>query len=737
LGVAQAAAESPTESVAQSPTEESAATPAEKAPTKRSSSQSAEKEKKNLAAEQRRLRKEKLYSDYFNFSSLLQTCPGYRILALHRGTNEHRLKVTLSVDVDRIKKEGKHLLISADHPHRTFLEGCFDDAIDRLLLPSLEREVRRNAVDRAREQAMEVYARNTRSLLLQKPLFRRRVLAIAPGFRYGCKLVTLDEFGNLLSHETVYTTGSTGRRKRTIAKIAALIEKYKISVIAIGNGVGRRETEKVIIDMIAEHFTDSDIGYTFVNAADASVYSVSPIAAQEFPNQDVMIRSAISIGRRLQDPLNELVKIDPSHMGVGIYQHDTRTKDLKKSLAENVASAVNYVGVDLNTATSSILRYVAGLNRLTAKRIADYRRKHGPFRSRRELLNVPEFGTAAFAHAAGFLKISDGDEPLDATWIHPESYELAEKILEKAGFCKDDLRNTTKQAELIKKLDSIDPQAAAEEFGAGRNTIADILEQLKRPGRDPREELPAPIFKKGIMKIEDLMPGMELKGTVLNVVDFGAFVDIGLHNPGLIHVSRMGDRYVRDAYRYLSVGDIVNVWVVDTDVARNRISLSMRPPGAGQQSRPRGDRKGRGGREETVAGEENKGPRARRRPRSARGRGGENVPPQPGTSENRPGDRRDQSARSRGEDRQGNNRRQRPPRRDRFENSGSPRGRHNRSGGPRAPRSMNFVSKLEKKETLSQEMKEGKEPLRSFGDLARLFSEKSEKQEDTRREGPE
>ncbi|MBO7726109.1 MAG: helix-hairpin-helix domain-containing protein, partial [Thermoguttaceae bacterium] len=686
--------------------------------------------KKETAAEQRRLRDEKLYSDYFNFSADLRNCPAYRILALNRGLNERRLRVKLTADVDEIKKEGKAALIPAGHPNAEFLGTCLDDALDRLLLPQMEREVRREAVENAKKQAVQVYAKNSRNLLLQKPLFRRRVLAIAPGFRFGTKLAALDEFGNFLGSETVYITGSAERKKRTISKIAALIEQYKLTVIAIGNGTGCREAEDLIAATIAEKFPDADIAYTIVNEAGASAYSTSPASAQELPGQDSTVRCAISIGRRLQDPLNELVKIDPANMGVGIYQHDMKPKDLKESLTEVVASAVNYVGVDLNTATSAILRYVAGLNQLTAKRIADYRRQNGPFRSRRDLMNVPGFGTAAFTHAAGFLKIRDGIEPLDATWIHPESYELAEKILEKIGFSKDDLRNSVKHAELTAKLDRLEPKAVAEELGAGLSTVTDIFEQLKRPGRDPREGLPAPIFKKGVMKIENLEPGMELMGTVLNVVDFGAFVDIGLHNPGLVHISRMGERYVRDAHQRLSVGDIVKVWVVETDVARDRISLSMLAPGQARRA-PSRSRRGKPQEGDAPSEDQLKPPRRPRRPRAPEGVPGEqSAKPRDENADDRRPPRREGAPRSEESGSRNTERRRR------FEGAG-PQPRDRRDRGPRPPRSMNFASKLEKKETLSQEMREGKEPLRSFSDLARLYSEKAEEENNPPKESKE
>lgn len=672
--------------------------------------------KKKDAAKQRRAQEEKLYSDFFNFTSDIRNCPAHRVLAVNRGESGKFLRVKLSVDEERVSREGKELLIPADHPYYEFLGQCLDDALTRLLLPSMEREIRRELTDNAKKQAVKVFDKNLRNLLLQKPLFRHRVLAVDPGFRYGCKLAALDEFGNFLGNDTAYITGGPDRQKRAMKKIAAMIEKFHISVIAIGNGTGCREAEELITKMIADRFAESDVAYIIVNEAGASVYSVSQTAQQEFPEQDPLVRGAISIGRRLQDPLNELVKIEPASMGVGIYQHDLKAKDLKESLAGVVESAVNYVGVDLNCATSAILRYVAGLNQLTAKRIAEYRRANGPFRYRRDLMNVPGFGETAFTHAAGFLKISDGYEPLDATWIHPESYELAEKILDKVGFEKDDLRKPEKHAELVEKLDALDLEKLAEEFSAGQSTLADILEQLKRPGRDPRESLPAPIFKKGVMKIENLEPGMELLGTVLNVVDFGAFVDIGLHNPGLVHISRMGDRFVPDAHQRLAVGDVIKVWVVQVEPERQRISLTMISPDSprrpvrskdeGNDSRPRRrpSRTPESG-EEQGEKREPRGDRRRPRPqRSAESRSDHASSGSP-SAESRP----------------------QRPRRERSDDD-SRRDRRDRFSGPRQPRVLNLESTIQKTDSLSNEMKQGKEPLRSFSDLARLLSQKTEEE---------
>ena len=655
------------------------------------------------------------------------------------------LRVKLDVPVETIRSAAKKAVLPEESPNLAFLSGCVDDALDRLILPSMEREVRRDLTDEAEKQAVKVFAKNLRNLLLQKPLFRRRVLAVDPGFRYGCKLVALDEFGNFLAFETVYITGSAERRTKATGRMAELIEKFNLSVIAIGNGTGCREAEDFIAKMIADRFADKEVAYIIVNEAGASVYSVSPAAKEEFPYYDALVRGAVSIGRRLQDPLNELVKIDPASLGVGIYQHDLKAKHLRESLSEVVESSVNFVGVDLNCATPAILKYVAGLNQLTAKRIYEYRIEHGPFRYREELKSVPGFGETTYTNAAGFLKISDGYEPLDATWIHPESYPLAEKILEKLGMTKEDLKIPEKRAGLNEKIASLSVKGLADEFSAGIMTIADILDQFKRPGRDPREALPAPIFKKGVMKLEDLVPGMELMGTVLNVVDFGAFVDIGLHDSGLIHISRMGDRYVRDAHQRLAVGDIVKVWVVEVDQKRRRISLSMLPPGTERTfTKPeRGDRRRNERGEGSAASGENSAPQRRddsgssaprgerpdrRRndaPRGDRPQGDRPQSPRPGAPGDRPrgprpgggsfgreGGPRDGKSEERRDDRRENRREGR---------------RDDRRGGrndfrERAPRTINLAPKEKNVVApISDRMKTGKEPMRSFSDLAQLF----------------
>jgi uncharacterized protein len=593
------------------------------------------------------------------------------------------------------------------HPHADFLRQVTADALTRLLVPSLEREIRRELKGRAEDHAVSVFARNLRSKLLAAPLRGRRVLAVDPGFRTGCKLAVLDDIGNLLEDGVIYPhTGS--KRHEAKAKLEELVRKHQVHVIAIGNGTACRETEEIVSELIAEldarrrgvvppapppppapeatpapapvestappqpeasvadlntetvpagettaplgeaapappqatappaeAVTPSapaeppppppeplpdalpELAYVIVNEAGASVYSTSPVGKEEFPNFDATLRGTVSIGRRLQDPLSELVKIDPQHVGVGLYQHDVPAKELRESLDGVVESCVNQVGVDVNTASVPLLRHVSGLNQLVARDVVAYRKAHGPFRDRRQLLQINGIGEQRFTQAAGFLKIGDGDNPLDATWIHPESYDVATQLLSDLGFGAEVLRDRERFAELREKLKTVSPEEAAKRLHAGVPTVKDILDSLARPGRDPREDLPPPVFKKGILKIEDLQPGMDLKGTVLNVVDFGAFIDIGLKDSGLVHISQMANRYVKSTYDVVSVGDVVTVWVLSVDKERHRVSLTMIAPGTerkppekkpeprerrGDRSGERGQRGERGERREAPAG---------------------------------------------------------------------------------------------------------------------------------------
>ncbi|MCH8924323.1 MAG: RNA-binding transcriptional accessory protein, partial [Planctomycetes bacterium] len=557
--------------------------------------------------------KAKRYSDYFDFNEPLSKVPPHRVLAINRGAKSKFLRVKMEADVDAMQAEAEKLLVSEDHKHGEFLRGCVKDLLGRLLLPSLEREVRREWTEAAENHAVKVFARNLRNLLLQPPVRGRRVLAIDPGFRHGCKLAAVDEFGDLLDAATVHIVGKEERKEAAKKTILELIDRHQLTLVAIGNGTAARETEQLISDMLAEGLKDRGVAYVIVNEAGASVYSTSPLGREEFPDCDPLVRGAISIGRRLQDPLSELVKIDPASIGVGMYQHDVKAKHLQASLDAVVESCVNFVAVDLNSASPALLRYVSGLNQLTSRRLYEYRREHGPFTSREQLKKVPGLGEATFVQATGFLKIEDGDNPLDATWIHPESYEVAIEVLKSIDATPDDLRSdavahgkaTTSEetasdetaaveasgnetaapavhaaapsgkAALAERLAKLDVPALAEKLQSGEMLLRDIIAQLTRPGRDPREDMPPPMFKSGVLKMEDLEEGMELSGTVLNVVDFGAFIDVGLHDSGLVHVSQLANRFIKDPHEAVAVGDIVRVWVVGIDKERRRVALTM------------------------------------------------------------------------------------------------------------------------------------------------------------------
>jgi uncharacterized protein len=651
------------------------------------------------------------YKDYFQFMETVRHIPPHRILAINRGEKEGPLKVHMEWDIERVRRVALSRLPLADHPHIDFLKKIVEDALSRLLLPSLEREIRRELTEESEEHAVRVFARNLRSLLLQPPLRGRRVLAIDPGFRTGCKVAALDEVGNLLEDTVIYPFGKgdkgrgrgAGRGDQSKAKaaraeatplavpaptgtaeaasapicpaatpapvpaeaqvpmqesgppqdtsvvatpvfevapapsppievpamapaapaeeptvapaavpemaaaaaptssiatslaaapappapapgkeakgkLADLIQKHQLNIIAIGNGTACRETEELVSELIAEQLPN--LAYVIVNEAGASVYSASPIGREEFPNFDATLRGTISIGRRLQDPLSELVKIDPQNIGVGLYQHDIHPRRLKESLEAVIESCVNHVGVDLNTASVPLLRHVSGLNQLAARELVDFRKQHGPFKSREQLLQVAGIGPARYVQAAGFLKVIGGDNPLDQTWIHPESYPLAQRLLGELGTAVESLPCKEAAEGLQTKLKAISVDELGTKLTVGAPTLRDLVEALARPGRDPREDLPPPIFKKGILKLEDLQPGMELKGTVLNVVDFGAFVDIGLKDSGLVHISQMANRYVKNPYDVVAVGDVVTIWIMTVDKERRRVSLTMIRPGS-------------------------------------------------------------------------------------------------------------------------------------------------------------
>lgn len=526
------------------------------------------------------------FRDYFNHSEPVGKLPHHRVLAFNRGESEGALRVKFEWDQPAVLADiARHLRVE-QHKFAEFINRCLVDAVDRLIHPSLEREVRRELTERAESQAVSVFARNLKNLLLQPPLAGRRVLAIDPGFRTGCKVIILDEIGNVLASDLIYVTGAAEKLAATKAKVAGLLQTHGVNLVVIGNGTACRETEELIAETIAELVPDAQ--YLIVNEAGASIYSTSTIAREEFPELDATVRGTISIGRRIQDPLSELVKIEPQHIGVGMYQHDVNNKTLRESLDQVIESCVNFVGVELNSASSALLKYVSGLNQLTARRIVEWRAQNGSFRSRQQLLEVPGIGQATFTQAAGFLKIRDGVEPLDATWIHPESYAVARQVVqclagdETSGEIAHPL-----SGEMRDRLAALDVENLAGTLAAGVPTLRDIIDSLARPGRDPRADLPGPIFKKDVLKMSDLAPGMELRGTILNVVDFGAFVDVGLKESGLVHVSEMSAQFVRSPHDVVSVGDVVTVWVLSVDAERKRVSLGMIKPGTPVPNRGR------------------------------------------------------------------------------------------------------------------------------------------------------
>lgn len=514
------------------------------------------------------------FQDYTDYCEPVWKIPPHRTLALNRAEKQKALRVRFEWDGNVALHQTSGLLDISTHPRAAFLEASLRDALDRLIHPAMDREVRRELTEQAERHAVTVFAKNLRGLLLQPPLRGSRVLAIDPGFRTGCKVAVLDECGQCQHSDVVFVTGKADKKSSNVRKIAGLIAEYQCDLIAIGNGTACRETEELVSEVILEHCPD--IRYLIVNEAGASIYSASNVGREEFPDFDATVRGTISIGRRLQDPLSELVKIDPQHLGVGMYQHDVTPRLLKESLDSVVESCVNFVGVDLNTASVSLLRYVSGLNQLIARRVVEWREQNGRFSSRTQLRDVPGIGEATFTQAAGFLKISGGDEPLDTTGIHPESYEAARQVLQQLDVSDEILTATAeKRSGLRDQLEKLDRKSLSTELKVGLPTLTDILDALARPGRDPRTDLPKPAFRKGILKLEDLQPGMELTGTILNVVDFGAFVDIGLKDSGLVHISQLANRFIRSPHEVVSVGDIVSVWVQSVDLERRRVSLTM------------------------------------------------------------------------------------------------------------------------------------------------------------------
>jgi uncharacterized protein len=773
------------------------------------------------------------YKSYFQFTEAVRHIPPHRTLAINRGEKENALVIKLDFDQAGVQKAALDRLPLADHPHADFLRTVTVDALTRLLLPSLEREIRKELTMRAESHAVSVFARNLRSLLLAPPLRGRRVLAIDPGFRTGCKLAALDEHGNLLAEGVIYPHQPQNRKAEARVRLEELVRHHHTPVIAIGNGTACRETEELVSELIADiekrraegtlsaplvapqpapppapspapaeaaptadgavpstlHAVPStptepppapadrsvpstpaksvpspfvlsteysvlsmpaepppgpapapvapapapqaaappppplpdppaDLAYVIVNEAGASVYSASAVGREEFPQYDATTRGTISIGRRLQDPLSELVKIDPQNVGVGLYQHDVSAKQLKESLEAVVESCVNQVGIDLNTASVPLLRHVSGMNQLVAREVVEYRKQHGPFRSREQLMQVPGVGPARYFQAAGFLKVA-GDEPLDVTWIHPESYTAARQLLGDLGHAPDVLADRGRIGELREKLKGLAPEEVGTRLAVGVPTVKDIIEALARPGRDPRDDLPPPVFKKGILKLEDLQPGMELKGTVLNVVDFGAFVDIGLKDTGLVHISQMANRYVKSPYDVVSVGDIVTVWVIAVDQQDHRVSLTMIRPGTERKPPEKGSHQGPPQQRREGRRDGGGPPRGRRPggpPHQRRG-GPPQQQPQPATA---------------GEAAAAATATSPPPRQ---HGRGGPHGGRGRGGPPPTQPPPRKPARALPKPKLSQDQLKGAADLRTFSELA-AFLEAKKKRDEPRVEEP-
>jgi uncharacterized protein len=514
-----------------------------------------------------------VYRMYYDFKEPVNSMASHRALAINRGEKEDFLRVEVIIPEEKVLSylSGRYN-ITGDKNSRKHMLAAIEDAWKRLLYPSIEREIRNELTEKAQEQAMVVFRENLKNLLMQPPVRNRVVLGLDPAYRTGCKICVVDGTGKVLATTVVYPTPPQNKTEEAKKVLKALIEKFNVDIISIGNGTASRESEMFVADMLKE--VKRDVKYMVVSEAGASVYSASKLAASEFPEFDVSLRSAVSIARRLQDPLAELVKIDPKAIGVGQYQHDMNQKRLSESLGGVVEDVVNRVGVDLNTASPSLLSYVSGVSATLSKNIVEYREKEGSFKNRATLKKVPKLGPKAFEQCAGFLRIHEGDNVLDKTAVHPESYKACEMLLEKLGASVDEIESSLPLLDLLVK--KVGLKNLAEELGIGEPTLADIIEELKKPGRDPREELPPPLLKRDVLDINDLKPGMVLSGTVRNVADFGAFVDIGVHQDGLVHISQLADRFVKNPMEVVSVGDIVNVRVIDIDPVRKRISLSMR-----------------------------------------------------------------------------------------------------------------------------------------------------------------
>ena len=515
------------------------------------------------------------YEMYYNFNETLRTLPSHRILAINRGEKENYLKVKVEKPDDKVIGFIENDIVKDKNTQfGKLLEESIEDGYKRLIEPSVDREIRSELFEKAEEKAIKVFGKNAKQLLLQAPIKNITVLGFDPAYRTGCKLAVIDKNGKLLDTATVYPTEPQNDVAGATKVINNFIEKYDINMIAIGNGTASRESEMFVSDLISKN--EKEIYYAIVSEAGASVYSASKLATEEYPDINVSLRGAISIARRLQDPLAELVKIEPKAIGVGQYQHDVNQKKLTESLTGVVEDAVNSVGVDVNTATPSLLSYVSGINKQVAKNIVEYRDTNGSLKQRKELLKVPKLGKAAFEQCAGFIRIYDGNNPLEITGVHPESYDKAEELLTKMGYSVDDLVKNDKLNELRDKLKKVNVKEMAKELDVGELTLQDIINELSKPGRDPREDMPKQILRSDVLKFEDLKENMVLKGTVRNVTDFGAFVDIGVKHDGLVHISQLSNNFVKNPSDVVAVGDIVDVKVIGIDPEKQKVSLSMK-----------------------------------------------------------------------------------------------------------------------------------------------------------------
>ena len=512
---------------------------------------------------------------YFDFNEKVNRIPSHRILAINRAEKENAIKLKIQKPeeniIDFIERD---VIKDKNSNYANILEDTVEDSFKRLIEPSVEREIRSDLTEKAEKKAIKVFGQNAKQLLMGAPLKGLTVMGFDPAYRTGCKIAVIDETGKLLATTTVYPTEPQNKVEEAKKELKSLIKKYNINMIAIGNGTASRESEKFVADMISE--IDQEVYYAIVSEAGASVYSASKLATEEYPDINVSLRGAISIARRLQDPLAELVKIDPKAIGVGQYQHDVNQKKLAESLAGVVEDAVNEVGVDVNTATPSLLSYVSGINKTIANNIVKYRDENGKIMERKELLKVPKLGKVAFEQCAGFIRIFDGKNPLEITAVHPESYEKAEQLLENIGYKKEDLKDSEKLKDIKLKLSGVNIKDMSQKLEIGEMTLKDIIDELSKPGRDPRDEMPKPILRSDVLKFEDLKEGMVLNGTVRNVIDFGAFVDIGVKHDGLVHISELSENYVKNPSDVVSIGDIVKVKVIKIDTDRQKVSLSMK-----------------------------------------------------------------------------------------------------------------------------------------------------------------